>query len=198
MSDLSTLQALLGAIAEALDRTDELPRDRLNDITARLQAVLELIQTVAAEPQKPVTIEIWTDGACTHNPGPGGWGTIIRREGRKQEFSGFKSHTTNNIMEMTGALEGLRRTPTGAHIVLTSDSQYLVKGMTEWMRNWKRKNWRKPDGSPVLNVELWQALDEAASLRQITWQWTRGHSGQPENERCDELARQAIQTGLKG
>ncbi len=138
------------------------------------------------------TIKIWSDGACTGNPGPGGWGTIMSIDGKKQEFSGGSRRSTNNIMELTGALEGIKRTPKGASLVVCSDSQYLVKGMTEWLKNWKRRGWKKADGGDVLNRDLWIELDRQCENRTIQWQWVKGHAGHIENERCDELARQAI------
>ncbi|MCG8339136.1 MAG: ribonuclease HI [Proteobacteria bacterium] len=137
-------------------------------------------------------IYIWSDGACSGNPGPGGWGTIIEMDGQLMELSGGSRKTTNNIMEMLGALEGIKRTPPGSSIVLTSDSQYLVKGMTQWIHGWKKKGWKKADGKAVLNKDIWLELDEEASKRTIDWKWIKGHAGHPENERCDELAREAI------
>jgi len=137
-------------------------------------------------------IYIWSDGACSGNPGPGGWGTVIQQNDEYSELSGSKDKTTNNIMEMTGALEGIRKTLEGSSIVLTSDSQYLVKGMTEWIKGWKKRGWKKADGKSVLNKEIWLELDKEASQRTIKWKWVKGHAGHEQNERCDELAREAI------
>jgi len=136
-------------------------------------------------------IRVWCDGSCSPNPGPGGWGAIIEQNGARREISGAAPNATNNIMEMTAALEALKQTPPGAQVEVTTDSQYLVKGMTQWLAGWKRKNWRKADGQPVMNQTVWMALDEAARARQVTWVWVEGHNGHPENERCDELANQA-------
>ena len=135
---------------------------------------------------------IWSDGACSGNPGPGGWGTLLAGDGVFQEMSGYSPQTTNNIMELTGALEGIRRTPPGSTIVLTSDSQYLIKGMTEWRFDWKKNSWRKKDGKEILNKEVWIELDKMSKNRSIEWKWIKGHAGHPENERCDQLAREAI------
>jgi len=137
------------------------------------------------------TIRIWGDGSCAPNPGPGGWGAIIERDGRREELSGNHPASTNNIMELTAAIEALRQTPPGCHIVLTTDSLYVKDGITKWIVNWKKKGWRKSDGKPVLNQPQWLALDEAVSQRHVRWEWVRGHIGHPENERCDELARLA-------
>ena len=137
-------------------------------------------------------IRIWSDGACTGNPGPGGWGTIIEIGDQRFEYSGGSKRTTNNIMELTGALEGIKKTPEGSSIIVTSDSQYLIKGMTAWLKSWKAKAWKKADGKSVLNKDLWMELDAEAGKRSIEWEWIKGHAGHPENERCDQLARKAI------
>lgn len=134
---------------------------------------------------------IWSDGSCSPNPGPGGWGAIIEQDGRREELSGHHPASTNNIMEMTAAIEALRRTPPGAHVALTTDSLYVKDGITKWIVAWKRKGWRKSDGKPVLNQEQWRLLDELVQSRKVTWHWVRGHVGHPENERCDELANAA-------
>jgi len=140
-------------------------------------------------PSHPAPIRIWSDGSCAPNPGPGGWGAIIERDGKREELFGGDAGTTNNIMEMTGAIEALLRTPAGAHVVVTTDSQYVQLGITQWMKSWKRKHWRKSDGKPVLNQAQWKTLDALVSERHVTWEWVRGHAGHAENERCDELAR---------
>ena len=137
------------------------------------------------------TIRIWCDGSCSPNPGEGGWGAIVERNGVREELSGAAAESTNNIMEMTAAIEALRRTPEGAKIQVTTDSQYVKNGITNWIHGWKRKGWRKADGSAVLNQQYWRDLDDLASVRRLEWAWIKGHSGHPENERCDELARQA-------
>lgn len=138
-------------------------------------------------------IRIWSDGSCAPNPGPGGWGALIERDGRREELSGNSPASTNNIMELTAAIEALRHTPPGSHVVLTTDSLYVKDGITKWIVNWKKKGWRKADGKPVLNQKQWLALDELAGRRHVRWEWVRGHIGHPENERCDELANAARQ-----
>ncbi len=167
------------------------------------QALINLVEQILTEPAAPVSkprrkgaasggpIHIWCDGSCSPNPGPGGWGSIVEQDGRREELSGAAAHSTNNIMEMTAALEALKHTPPGASAVVVTDSRYVVDGMSQWLAGWKRNGWRKADKKPVLNRELWQALDEAASQREVAWQWVEGHAGHPENERCDELANQA-------
>lgn len=139
-------------------------------------------------------IQIWTDGACFGNPGPGGWAFILEENGVEQEFSGYAPNTTNNIMELTAALKALLETPVNSKIILYSDSQYVVRGMTEWLKNWKKRNWQKSDGSRVLNHELWIQLDAENSKRGVTWKWIKAHIGTPNNERCDQLAKQAIKS----
>jgi len=144
----------------------------------------------------PAGIELWTDGACKGNPGPGGWGAILLIPDQPAvELSGYEPATTNNRMELTAVIEGLRHLPNrSASVTVHTDSQLVVKGMTEWIGGWQRKNWRKSDGDPVLNAELWQALlVESQRLGQVRWQWVRGHSGVPLNERADQLAVQAIE-----
>ena len=136
-------------------------------------------------------IRVWCDGSCSPNPGAGGWGAIIEMDGRRQEISGASADTTNNIMEMTAAIEALKRTPQTARLAVTTDSQYVIMGITRWLPGWKRKGWRKADGQPVLNQGLWIALDELNQSREVTWVWVRGHTGHRENERCDELANHA-------
>ena len=137
-------------------------------------------------------IELFTDGACRGNPGPGAWAAIIRSDGRTRELSGFEVRTTNNRMELTAAIEALAALPAGAEAVLRSDSRYVIDGITQWVPGWKRRNWRKSDGKPVLNQELWQRLVAEAERRRVTWSWVEGHSGHPENERCDALANEVI------
>lgn len=137
-------------------------------------------------------VEIFCDGACSGNPGPGGFGTILRFRGTEKELSGGAEETTNNRMELTAALEGLRQLTRPCRVVVTTDSQYLVKGMTEWMPGWRRNGWKNSKKEPVLNRDLWEALLEAVAMHAVTWKWVRGHAGHTENERCDQLARTAI------
>ncbi|CAH2031877.1 ribonuclease HI [Trichlorobacter ammonificans] len=137
-------------------------------------------------------VELFCDGACSGNPGPGGYGTILRCRGVEKELSGNAPETTNNRMELTAALEGLLHLTRPCRVTVTTDSQYLVKGMTEWLAGWQRNNWKNSKKEPVLNRDLWERLVQAAAPHQVTWQWVRGHAGHAENERCDALAREAI------
>ncbi len=137
-------------------------------------------------------VEIYTDGGCDPNPGPGGWGAVLIHPQKTLELSGGNPKTTNNKMELTAAIEALRALKQPCVIDFYTDSQYLQKGITEWMPGWKRKGWRKADGKPVLNVDLWQTLDELCSQHDIRWHWVRGHAGNSHNERADELASAAI------
>ncbi len=193
--------SLYKSIIDRLEQVKALLLENTPMDSTSLELLDKHLETILAtsEKQDPIQsiaenakIEIWSDGACTGNPGPGGWGTIISINGNIKELSGRLQRTTNNIMEMTGALEGIKRTPEGSSITLISDSQYLVKGMTQWLKNWKKKGWKKADGKDVLNRELWMQLDREAQKRNIRWIWVKGHAGHPENERCDELARKAI------
>ena len=134
-------------------------------------------------------IELYTDGACRGNPGRGGWGAILVYEGREKELSGGEKSTTNNRMELTAAIEGLRAIKYPCEVTLTSDSKYLVDAIEKrWLASWKKKNWKKADGKPVLNPDLWQALDEELTRHKVTFVWVKGHEGHPYNERCDALA----------
>ncbi len=137
-------------------------------------------------------VEIFSDGACSGNPGPGGWGTILRFGSQVKELSGFAPETTNNRMEMLGAIAGLEALKRPCRVRLTTDSQYLVKGMTEWIHGWQKKGWKNSKKEEVLNRDLWERLLELCRRHQVEWVWVRGHAGHPENERCDELARAAI------
>jgi ribonuclease HI len=139
------------------------------------------------------TVEIFCDGACSGNPGPGGYGAILRYNGHEKEISGGEPHTTNNRMELTAAIEALRRLTRPCRVVVTTDSQYLVKGMTEWIAGWQRRGWVNSKKEPVLNRELWEALASLADRHTIEWRWVRGHNGHVENERCDLLAREALE-----
>ena len=143
-------------------------------------------------------VEIYTDGACSGNPGPGGWGVLLRSGGREKELCGGEARTTNNRMELTAvirALEALKR-PVTARV--HTDSQYVQKGISEWIHVWKRRGWKTADRQPVKNVDLWQELDKLAGLHELEWQWVKGHAGHAENERADELARRGMADFLKG
>jgi ribonuclease HI len=136
-------------------------------------------------------VTIYTDGACQGNPGPGGWGAILRYGGHEKAISGGEEETTNNRMELRAALEALRTLKEPCQVTLFTDSEYLKKGITEWLANWKRRNWRRKGGK-LANVDLWMKLDEEIARHQISWRWVRGHAGNVMNERVDKLARQAI------
>ena len=138
-------------------------------------------------------VEIFCDGACSGNPGVGGWGAILRYGDTIKELSGANGDTTNNRMEMTAAIEALASLKRPCEVILTTDSQYLVKGMTEWIQGWVRKSWINSKKEPVLNRDLWERLLELSRIHSVRWAWVRGHNGHAENERCDELARAAIE-----
>jgi ribonuclease HI len=143
-------------------------------------------------------IEIWTDGACSGNPGPGGWGALIRENGKTRELKGGEPATTNNKMELLAAISALESLPAGATADLYTDSQYVKGGIAGWIKNWKKNGWRTSDKSPVKNKELWLRLENAASAHKVEWHWLRGHVGHAENERADELAREGMAPFLKG
>ncbi|MCP4680728.1 MAG: ribonuclease HI [Desulfobacterales bacterium] len=142
-------------------------------------------------------VEIFTDGACSGNPGPGGYGAILKYDQRIKEISGCEIETTNNRMEMTAVIEALGQLKKACKIRVFTDSTYVVKGMTEWMTGWIRKNWISAQKKPVLNKDLWKILLKLSKYHQIEWEWIRGHHGHPENERCDQLARDAIKKCLE-
>lgn len=137
-------------------------------------------------------VEIFTDGACRGNPGPGGWGAVMRYNGVEKTLNGAERMTTNNRMELMAAIRALEALRRPCQVELTTDSQYLRKGITEWLANWKRRGWRTADKSPVKNVDLWQRLEAAAAIHQVRWHWVKGHAGHPENELADQLANAAI------
>ena len=138
-------------------------------------------------------VEIFTDGACSGNPGPGGWGAVLRFKGVEKELSGGARQTTNNRMEMMAAIAALEALKRPSRVDLTTDSRYLRDGITRWIHDWKRRGWKTAAKKPVKNVDLWQRLEAALEGHEIAWHWVRGHSGHPENERADSLARQAIE-----
>ncbi len=140
-------------------------------------------------------VEIFSDGACSGNPGPGGYGTLLRCGDHVRELSGFAPETTNNRMELLGAIAGLEALTRPCLVRVTTDSQYVCKGMTEWIQGWRKKGWKNSKKEDVANRDLWERLLTLSGRHQITWHWVRGHAGHPENERCDELARQAITNG---
>lgn len=137
-------------------------------------------------------VELFTDGGCRGNPGPGGWGALLRFGEVEKELKGAEFDTTNNRMELTAAIEGLKALKRPCKVKLTTDSQYVKNGITQWMANWKKNNWKTAAKKPVKNKDLWQALDEALQPHDVSWAWVKGHSGHDENERVDELANQAM------
>ncbi|HMB76665.1 MAG TPA: ribonuclease HI [Kiloniellaceae bacterium] len=143
-------------------------------------------------PAQPEPVEIFTDGACSGNPGPGGWGALLRYKAQERELSGAEAKTTNNRMEMMAAIAALEALKRPSRVRLTTDSTYLRDGITKWIAGWKRRNWKTADKKPVKNVDLWQRLEAALEPHDVSWHWVRGHSGHAENERVDVLAREAI------
>ena len=139
-------------------------------------------------------INIWTDGACLGNPGPGGWGALLRWNGHEKTLSGGEANTTNNRMELMAAIQALEALKRPSAVVLTTDSQYVRKGMTEWMANWKKNGWKTAAKKPVKNDDLWRRLDAAVARHQVRWEWVKGHSGHPENEMADQLASEAARS----
>lgn len=138
------------------------------------------------------TVSIYTDGACRGNPGPGGWGAILRYGDNERELYGYEPETTNNRMELTAAIVALETLKRPCDVVLTTDSEYVRKGITEWLSGWKARGWKTADKKPVKNQDLWGRLDQASARHRVRWDWIRGHSGHPENERADRLANRAI------
>jgi ribonuclease HI len=143
-------------------------------------------------------VEIFTDGACSGNPGPGGWGAILRMAGKEKELFGGDAETTNNRMELMGVIEALAALKRPVVATVYTDSQYVQKGISEWIHGWKRRGWQTADKKPVKNVDLWKRLDTLAAGHRINWQWVKGHAGHPENERADALARRGIDQVRKG
>lgn len=137
-------------------------------------------------------VEIFTDGACRGNPGPGGWGAVLRYKGKEKHLKGAEAHTTNNRMELMAAIKALESLTRPCAVSLTTDSKYVRDGITSWIENWKKNGWRNSKREAVKNADLWQALDEATQKHQVDWHWVKGHAGHPENELADALANQAI------
>ena len=137
-------------------------------------------------------VEIFTDGACSGNPGPGGWGVLLRWNGVTKELYGGEANTTNNRMELTAAIKALNALKEACEVDLYTDSVYVRNGISSWIDSWKANNWKTSAKKPVKNAELWQQLDEARSRHKVSWHWVKGHAGHPENERCDELARKGV------
>ena len=141
-------------------------------------------------------MEIWTDGACKGNPGPGGWGALLRSGASERELFGGARDTTNNRMELTAVIEALGALKRPCAVVVHTDSQYVKLGITEWLRQWERRGWKTADRKPVKNVELWQQLDQQVHRHKVQWRWVRGHSGDPGNERADALANRGVEQVL--
>ncbi len=137
-------------------------------------------------------VEIFTDGACRGNPGPGGWGVLLRYGEHERELYGGEPHTTNNRMELRAAIEGLAALSEPCRVTLTTDSVYVRNGITSWLAGWKAKGWKTAGRKPVKNVDLWRELDDQNARHEVTWEWVKGHSGHPENERADQLANRGI------
>ncbi|MEI6705417.1 MAG: ribonuclease HI [Deltaproteobacteria bacterium] len=146
---------------------------------------------MSAKPDGQI-VEIFCDGACSGNPGPGGYGAILRYGGHEKEIRGGARETTNNRMELSAAIEALRLLTRPCAVTVTTDSQYLVKGITEWISGWRRNGWRNSKKEPVLNRDLWEQLLVVTEKHSVQWKWVRGHAGHAENERCDQLAREGI------
>lgn len=138
------------------------------------------------------TVEIFTDGACRGNPGPGGWGALLRYDGKEKKLRGSEADTTNNRMELTAAIKALEALKRPCKVRLTTDSEYVRKGITQWIKNWRERNWKTANKTPVKNVDLWKRLDELEQKHDIEWHWVKGHSGHLENDVVDALANQAI------
>ena len=139
-------------------------------------------------------VEIFTDGACSGNPGPGGWGAILRAGGKERELYGGEPQTTNNRMELTAVIRALEALKRPVRVCVWTDSQYVQKGISEWIGGWKARGWKTAAKAPVKNVDLWQELDRLAALHDVDWRWVKGHAGHPENERADALARRGIES----
>ena len=137
-------------------------------------------------------VQLFTDGACKGNPGPGGWGAILRFDGHEKELFGGEPETTNNRMELMAVIQGLRALKRRCTVEITTDSQYVKNGMTQWIHNWKRNGWKTSAKKPVKNEDLWRQLDEAVASHDVHWHWVKGHSGHAENERADQLANEGI------
>ncbi|MBI5330014.1 MAG: ribonuclease HI [Betaproteobacteria bacterium] len=144
------------------------------------------------------TVELFTDGACKGNPGPGGWGVLLRFNGVEKTLCGGERETTNNRMELSAVIEGLRALKRACPVRVHTDSRYVMQGITEWMPGWIRKGWRTASGSPVKNQDLWRALAEEVARHRVEWQWVKGHAGHPENERADALANEGVASALRG
>jgi len=165
---------------------------------ARSITLVEPATHSAAAVTAPAAIEIWTDGACRGNPGPGGWGALMVSGAHRRELYGGARDTTNNRMELTAVIEALAALKRPSHVVIHTDSQYVKLGITEWIAQWQKRGWRTADRKPVKNVDLWQRLGELAARHRIEWRWVPGHAGIEGNERADELANRGIDEVMGG
>lgn len=163
---------------------------KLNDGAADLAPA----SSSSSAARRAAAVQIWTDGACKGNPGPGGWGALLRHGSVEKELFGGAPATTNNRMELTAVIEALGSLKRPSQVVVHTDSQYVQLGITEWMRNWIRRGWRTAEGKPVKNADLWQQLNEQAAAHEIEWRWVKGHAGVEGNERADELANRGVET----
>jgi ribonuclease HI len=139
---------------------------------------------------------LYTDGACSGNPGPGGWGALLMCKGAEKEFSGHAEQTTNNRMELTAVIEGLKKITKTSDVLVVTDSKYVLEGMTKWLAGWKKNGWKTASKKPVKNIDLWQALEAVCATHKVTFKWVKGHSNDPHNDRADALATQAIQAAI--
>ena len=153
--------------------------------------------SAVAEATSDAKVEIWTDGACKGNPGPGGWGALLKYGDHERELFGGEAATTNNRMELTAVIEALDSLKRRCQVLLHTDSQYVQLGISEWIHGWKRRGWKTADKKPVKNEDLWRRLDELAAQHSVEWLWVRGHDGHPENERADVLANRGVEAARK-
>jgi ribonuclease HI len=163
---------------------------KLNDQPAAAQIAAP---TPGAAARQESCVEIWTDGACKGNPGPGGWGVLLRTGTKEKVLHGGEQNTTNNRMELFAVIQALRALKRPCSVIIHTDSQYVMKGMTEWLTNWKRRGWLTADKKPVKNADLWRLLDEEVVRHRVSWRWVRGHAGDPGNTRADALANLGVQ-----
>lgn len=188
-----TVQASVQQVPKATAQNSKV-QELLNS-RVQLRGNVQVQQQQAAPATKTTvvpSVEIFTDGACSGNPGPGGWGVILRMGNHERELNGGEPSTTNNCMELKAGVEALRALKKPCNVVLTSDSKYLVQGATEWLVGWIKKGWKNSKGDPVANQELWEEIIPLLKTHNVQFKWVKGHNGHPENERCDELARKAI------
>lgn len=167
---------------------------------AKAARAVRVATRVADLKARKVIHHMFTDGACSGNPGPGGWGVVIRQGDTVKELSGGEPQTTNNKMELTAAIQGLKSLKSHGRsmVVLTTDSKYVKDGLTQWLPKWKTNGWKTSDRKPVKNADLWHALDALCAKHSVEWKWVKGHAGHPENERCDALAREEIEKLKEG